>query len=338
MNNKLKNDMKNYVVLITMMLLPLTFVAQTVNVRLHPDASFNNDKLVTVMENNLSGVLTEINAAQRDKRPLNLDGLAMDEFAKGGLRMLWANVYFYCDDDYVVDRLWNFSDGYMARSIPIIITPEGEEFASGVFQEAVVEFNKKGVISDFRFAMDAAVGESMEQGGDAVDMERRMQILAYCDRFRTAYNTKDLVFIEQVFSDDALIITGKVVTARKGDNPIASHVTYKQYDKQQYLNNLRRVFARNSWIEVKFSQIGEHGEGDGERAVTRSTENPNIYGVRLRQEWKSSSYSDEGYVFLLWDFTDEEHPVIHVRTWQPEYIGASKLPEDEIFTIDDFIR
>ena len=272
------------------------------------------------MEGNLSDVLTEINTAQQDQRPLNLDGLAMDDFAKAGLRMLWANIYFYCDDDYVVDRLWNFSDGYMARSIPIIITPEGEEFASGVFQEAVVEFNKKGVISDFRFAIDAAVGESMEQGGDAVDIERRMQILAYCDRFRTAYNTKDIDFIEQVFSDDALIITGKVVTARKGDNPIASHVTYKQYDKQQYLNNLRRVFARNSWIEVKFSQIGEHGEGDGERAVTRST------------------YSDEGYVFLLWDFTDEEHPVIHVRTWQPEYVGATKLPEDEIFTIDDFVR
>ena len=330
--------MKNICLFLISVLLWLPMMAQQVDVKLKPDSSFKNQQMVATMERNLSSLLTEINAAQREKRPLELDGLAMDDFAKAGLRMLWANVYFYCDDDYVVDRLWNFNDGFMARSIPVIITPEGEELASGVFQEAVVEFNKSGVISDFRFAIDAAVGESMEQGGDAVDLERRMQILAYCDRFRTAYNTKDLAFIEQVFSDDALIITGKVVTTRKGDMPLTPSVSYRKYDKQQYLQNLRRVFARNSWIEVKFSQIGEHGEGDGERAVTRSTENPNIYGVRLRQEWNSSTYSDMGYVFLLWDFTDEEHPVIHVRTWQPEYVGASKLPEDEIFTIDDFVR
>lgn len=330
--------MKNICLFLISVLLWLPMTAQQVDVKLKPDASFKNQQVVATMERNLSSVLTEINAAQREKRPLELDGLALDEFAKAGLRMLWANVYFYCDDDYVVDRLWNFNDGFMARSIPIIITPEGEEFASGVFQEAVVEFNKNGVISDFRFAIDAAVGESMEQGGDAVDIERRMQILAYCDRFRTAYNTKDLAFIEQVFSDDALIITGKVVTTRKGDMPLSPSISYRKYDKQQYLTNLRRVFARNSWIEVKFSQIGEHGEGDGERAVTRSTENPNIYGVRLRQEWNSSTYSDMGYVFLLWDFTDEEHPVIHVRTWQPEYVGGSKILEDEIFTIDDFVR
>lgn len=330
--------MKNICLLLICTLLSFPMAAQKVNVKLKPDKGFKDQQVVSTMERNLSLVLTEINAAQREKRPLDLDGIPMNDFAKAGLRMLWANVYFYCDDNYVVDRLWNFSDGFMARSIPIIITPGEEEFASGVFQEAVVEFDKKGVISDFRFAIDAAVGESMEQGGDAVDIERRMQILAYCDRFRTAYNTKDIAFLEQVFSDDALIITGKVVTTRKGDMPLSPSISYKKYDKQQYLNNLRCVFARNSWIEVKFSQIGEHGEGDGERAVTRSTENPNIYGVRLRQEWQSSTYSDMGYVFLLWDFTDEEHPVIHVRTWQPEFVGGSRIPEDEIFTIDDFVR
>lgn len=331
--------MKNRLVLLALALFPLAIMSQTITVKLQPDASFNNPKLVKTMEKNLSDVLTRINLAHYGNDSLlDLKGLALDNFAKDGLNMLWKNAHFYCDDGYVVDRIWNFSNGFMARSIPIIITPNGDDYSSGVFQEAVVEFDKKGRITDIRFAIDASVGESMEQGGDAVDIERRMQILAYCDRFRTAYNTKDLAFIEQVFSDDALIISGKVVTSRKGDGQFLPTVTYKSFDKQQYMNNLRQVFARNSWIEVKFSQIGEHGEGDGERAVTRSTENPNIYGVRLRQEWKSSTYSDEGYVFLLWDFTDEEHPVIHVRTWQPEYVGASRLSEDEIFTIDDFVR
>ena len=286
-----------YFLIVGILLVSISLSAQTVHVKLKPDASYDHPKVVAIMENNLSRVLTEINSAQHESRPLNLNGMPMNDFAKNGLRMLWANIYFYCDDEYVVDRLWNFTNGFMARSIPVIITPEGEDFGSGFFQEAVVEFDHNGTITDFRFAMDAAVGESMEQGGDAVDLERRMQILAYCDRFRTAYNTKDIGFLEQVFSDDALIITGKVVTARQGDLAPRPTVTCKKYDKTQYLNNLRRAFARNKWIEVKFSQIGEHG--DGERAVTRSTENPNIYGVRLHQEWNSSTYSDKGYVFLL---------------------------------------
>lgn len=333
--------MKRIITFISIAFLTASVFAQQVNVKLKPDASYTNKQLVEKMESNLSKVLTEINAAHQDKRPLNLVNAPMSKFAKDGLGMLWANIYFYCDDEYVVDRLWNFADGFMARSIPVIITPEGETFGSGTFQEAVVEFDKNGMITDFRFAIDAAVGESMEQGGDAVDIERRMQILAYCDRFRTAYNTKDINFLEQVFSDDALIITGKVVTMKNGDMTPQSKVVYNKQTKVQYLNNLRRAFARNKWIEVKFSQIGEHGEGNGEQAITRSTENPNIYGVRLRQEWNSSNYSDEGYVFLLWDFTDEQHPVIHIRTWQPEYLDSTrnkKISRDELFGIDDFVK
>lgn len=309
--------------------------AQTIKVKLKPDASFSNTKIVCTMENNLSSLLTEINAAQREGRPLNLEGQSMNDFSKRGLAMLWANIDFFCDEDYVVDRLWNFSDGYMARQIPLMINPSGEDLWSSRFQEAVVEFDKQGRICDFRFAMDAAIGESMERGGDPVDIERRMQILAYCDRFRTAYNTKDINFLEQVFSEDALIITGTVVTSRKGES-IRSSVKYKKQNKVEYLDNLRKSFEHNKWIEVKFSQIGDHGEGDGSQAVTRSTENPNIYGVRLHQEWHSSSYSDEGYVFLLWDFTDESHPVIHVRTWQPRYVGKDELSQDEILGLHDF--
>ena len=102
-------------------LLPIALNAQSVTVKLKPDEDFSNKQIVSVMERNLSKVLTEINAAQKDKRPLNLNDMPMSDFAKNGLRMLWANIYFYCDDEYVVDRLWNFSDSYMARSIPIII-------------------------------------------------------------------------------------------------------------------------------------------------------------------------------------------------------------------------
>lgn len=317
--------------------------SQEVEVKLKPDASYDNKALVQTMESNLSMVLTEINKAQREDRLLNLESLPMNDFASGTLKELWANIHFYCDDDYVVERLWNFSNGtFMARQIPLIIIPQGEEFGIGTFQEAVVEFDSKGMIIDFQFALDAALGESMERGGDAVDLEHRFMILKYCDRFRTAYNTKNMKFLRQVFSDDALIITGSVVGEKKKEipDPLPS-IRYKKQNKEEYLKNLQKAFDKNKWIDVRFTEIGSHGDGDPGMAVTRSTENPNIYGVRLRQEWHSSTYSDVGYIFLLWDFTDEEKPVIHIRTWQPQYLGPNQtpedeLPEDEIFSMSDF--
>lgn len=339
-----QNKMKTKVLLAAMLLggffAPCTkaLAQDEVSVVMTTDEGFDRPDVLQRMQNHLGSVLTEINRAQKENRELNVAGLELDDFARKSLTMLWANIHFYCDDSEVVDRCWVFQDGYMLRQIPLIITPDGETFGSGTYQEAVVEFDLKGKIKDFRFAFDAQLGESMERGGnEVVEAERKMKILTYCERFRTAYNTKDINFLNQVFSDDALIITGSVVTARPGEMSFGGQkVIYKKQTKEQYLANLKRAFLRNKWIDVKFSQIGENGETGGPAGITRSSENPNMYGVRLRQEWRSSNYNDEGYIFLLWDFTDEEAPVIHVRTWQPEWVGGQKLPESEIFSLSDF--
>jgi len=44
--------------------------------------------------------------------------------------------------------------------------------------------------------------------------------------------------------------------------------------------------------------------------VMRHPVNPNFYGVTLLQGWTSGKYHDDGYLFLLWDFTDENVPQI----------------------------
>ena len=260
----------------------------------------------------------------------------MTKFAQESLSTLWANAKFYVDDPYPCLRLWNFSNGYMVRQVPLLLFPRDKSADKDIYQEAAIDFDTDGNISDFTFVSLKQLGESLEKGGDPVDKERRAIILKYCDRFCTAYNTKDMKFMQQVFGEDALIITGSVVKTKTTDGKYISSVKYKKQDKEQYLANLQNVFRKNEWIKVTFYEIGYKGEGGG-TAVTRSTENPNFYGVRLRQSWKSSSYSDEGYVFLLWDFTNEDKPVIHVRTWQPEYIEKDKkLPEKDLFTLEDF--
>lgn len=89
------------------------------------------------------------------------------------------------------------------------------------------------------------------------DASRRRQILNYCEHLRTAYTTKDIDFLGQVFSDEALIIVGNVVkesatTAGIGSD---SRVTYALHTKRDYLARLAKVFAINKTVDVKFSDF-----------------------------------------------------------------------------------
>ena len=299
--------------------------------------------IIETMQRNLSRLLTEINMADGENRNLNLANANIPEScvsqqAKATLSMLWNNIHFYCDDSEVVDRLWPMSNGYMLRQIPLIMDPQGEEFGHGNYQEATVDFDKQGRIVDFQFVFDSQLSESMENCGDVVDTERKLKILKFCDKFATYYNTKSLDKLEQIFSEDALIVTGNVMKVYNHEQGgMRPNVTYKKQGKEEYLQNLKRTFARNKYIDVKFSEIGELSGGCG--PVTRSSNNPNLYGVRLHQAWRSSNYSDDGYVFLLWEFKGEDDYILHVRTWQPEYIDkekTQKLPMEELFSVSDF--
>lgn len=298
---------------------------------------------IETMQRNLSRLLSEINLANTENRALNfadtnLPASVISPEAKSTLQMLWTNIHFYCDDSEVVDRLWPMSNGYMLRQIPLIMNPQGEQFGHGNYQEATVDFDKQGRIIDFQFVFDSQLSESMERCGDVVDTERKLKILKFCDKFATYYNTKNITKLNQIFSDDALIITGNVVEVYHPEQGVMKpKVTYKKQNKQEYLSNLKRTFARNKYIDVKFSEIGELSGGCG--PVTRSSNNPNMYGVRLHQSWRSSNYSDEGYVFLLWEFLSEDNYVLHVRTWQPEYLDKNKtqkLAVQDIFSAADF--
>lgn len=157
------------------------------------------------------------------------------------------------------------------------------------------------------------------------DARRRRTILNYCEHFRTAYTTKDIDFLRQVFSDKALIIVGNVVKPIANDDKCQaeSRVTFAIHSKRDYLARLSKVFAANQKIDVRFSgfRILRHPTMDG------------IYGVTLRQQYKSDRYSDDGYLFLLWDFRDKSMPLIHVRTWQP---AATVHSGDDVINIQDF--
>ncbi|MBP3518810.1 MAG: hypothetical protein J6K31_10530 [Parabacteroides sp.] len=289
------------------------------------------------IEQNASALLSQINQAFDAKQSgLDLKEIDITDKAKESLASLWANVHFKCDDSDVIQDCLTTSSGFQVRQIPLLIEPQGATTADDSYQEAVINFEPSGQISSFYFTIGTNLySKVMSSKKEVTDIRRRMQILDYVEHFRTAYNQKDINFLEQVFSDDALIIVGKVVKTQPADinNFVGqTKVEFIKRTKQEYLNNLKKTFVANKFINVKFDEI----------KVVRHP-NPakkDFYGVTLHQLYSSSTYSDDGYLFLLWDFKEEDSPKIHVRTWQPKYTDNSKsqiaTPEDKIFTISDF--
>lgn len=186
------------------------------------------------------------------------------------------------------------------------------------------EVDLKRMASDNPFYREAAKVISGKLNEE--DSRNRRMILNYCEHFRTAYTSKDIDFLKQVFSEQALIIIGNVVkTAPSEENSLldGERVQLNIRTKNEYLDRLAKVFAANKTIDVKFSDF----------KILRHPTRQGIYGVSLRQKYRSDRYADDGYLFLLWDFTDHSMPKIHVRTWQP---AASVGSAEEIIGITDF--
>lgn len=162
---------------------------------------------------------------------------------------------------------------------------------------------------------------------EETDSASRHKILSYCEHLRASYETRDIDFIRQVFSDDALIIVGHVVRSKEGYNTALtdnSKVRYSIRSKKEYLEKLSHIFNSGKDIDVRFSEfrIMRHATAEG------------IYGVTLRQNYSCGAYSDDGYMFLLWDFRDSSMPLIHVRTWQPS--SSIVAGDDDIIDMGDF--
>ncbi|MBQ7253360.1 MAG: nuclear transport factor 2 family protein [Bacteroidales bacterium] len=277
------------------------------------------------MEVQVSRLLTAINSAAQQGGDVNFSGINIDDMASFSVASLWSNVHFRTFDEEIVTSALTLKSGenirgYQVRGIEIEMIPIDDTYKDDLAQEVCIDFDKSGKIVDFNLAIGVnQYIKLFREGVDLDDIDQRMQILHYIEQFKKAYNTKNIKFMEDIFSEDALIITGKVIKRVKSDIPLPPEIQYTKYNKQQYLNNLRKVFARNGYINVNFLDI----------RVRRHGAKPNYYGVTLKQDWNSSTYSDEGILFLIWDFSDEDAPKIHVRTWQP-------LEDQKVFSLSDF--
>lgn len=319
--------------LFTFMMGLFAISAKADNVTFSVSDGIDNAAIKSKIESTVSKMLTEINLAQAAGRDLNFSAMGVAQRVQQSMSMLWENSPFKCTDDEIVEHCITTGTGYQVRNIPLEMKPTGErEFGEDEYQEAVISFDKQGNVESFYLSISMNLYMNVIKSNlELTDLRRRQLILDYVEQFRTAYNQKDINFLNQVFSEDALIITGTVIQQKHSEGFSTPKIKYNKLSKEQYIQKLRGVFARNSYIKVTFDEI----------EVMRHPVNPNFYGVTLLQGWtagklKGEDYHDEGYLFLLWDFTNESAPQIHVRTWQPDKIGDKPLPKDEVFSLSDF--
>ena len=320
--------MKRILAFLVVLVFSMNLTAQDINMMIVD--GIQDQTVKARMERGISKLLSEINRACAQERPLRLDNIDMALSGKRSLQALWRNLHFLCEDNQIVERCLTSAEGYVIRNIYVQVNPMIQGYNDEPERALTVRLTRDGQIASVAMAAsDAVYGRIMEQGVSVTDLERRTTILSFVENYRSFYDEKDLNAINRIFSDDAIIITGTVPMKKDVSSDMQSwreQITYKVQSKPQYLSSLAANFKRNKYIKVTFSDV----------EVVRHPANPNYYGVTLHQHWKSSTYEDDGYLLLIWEFHDNEEPIIHYRTWQPDRIGSHSLTKDEIINIMDF--
>lgn len=260
--------------------------------------------------------------------------LSKDNVAKSAIdeiREIWKSSALSCPPMSIRCRCLQTKSGYQVRGIPVDMLEADEAEAR---QELTVSYDKNGLITNVAIAIEMnRYEELMAEKQSELDYSRRQIIVDFIENFRTAYNRKDNAMLNSVFSDKALIITGRVVKEKPNSDMTKmtltnNKVVYIKQSKQEYLERLAKVFKTVKYINVKFSdiEIAEHPKYD------------NIYGVTLKQLWKTDRYQDEGYLFLMVDFRDSDNPLIQVRTWQPyrDTAGNIVTQKKDVFHLGSF--
>lgn len=284
------------------------------------------------METNVKALLDAFrSAADNGEKTVKLSKDNVSKTAIEEIKEIWKSSAMSCPPMNLNCRCLKTSNGYQVRGIPVdILAADGDEAR----QELTINFDTEGTISNVAIAIEMnRYEELMAQKQSDLDYARRQIIVDFIENFRTAYNRKDNAMLNSVFSDKALIITGRVVKEKPNSDLTRltlnnNRVVYIKQTKQEYLTKLAQVFKTVKFINVKFSdiEIVEHPKFDS------------IYGVTLKQSWRTDRYHDEGYLFLMIDFRDSDNPLIQVRTWQPYKDAAGNIvtQKDEVFHLGSF--
>ena len=278
-------------------------------------------QLLTAFSNDITG-------AMRLKKSLK-ESTILPETQKEVLK-LWSSSAMLCSVSEIREQaIQQVNGGYQIRNIPISMLAADDDD-----QDLVLQFDKEGALINVSVAIETHnYNQVILKGHSVDDMTQRQIILDFVENFRTAYNRKDIDYLDMVYSNDALIITGREIKKKDKDygNAMLSSLgaqkfEYQVQSKAEYMEKLKRIFKKNKYINIKFEEV----------TVARHPKRNKIYGVTLKQYWNTSTYSDVGYLFLMINFENGLNPTIEVRTWQPNEFQGREIARNEVFSFKNF--
>ena len=235
-----------------MLLFPIDILAQTSFTI--SDGAIENEALKTKIERNMTYLLATFRlTAESGKKTISLSRDYMTKDAIDDVEEMWKSSSMSCPPMDLKSRCLHTTTGYQVRGIPVDIHEAVEAEAR---QELTVNFNKEGLIDGVSIAIEMNRYEQlMAQQSSDLDYTRRQIIIDFVENFRTAYNRKDIKLLNSMYSDKALIITGKVVMEKPNSDVnkmtlLNNKVVYLSQTKQQYLQRLSNVFNKTRYINV----------------------------------------------------------------------------------------
>lgn len=326
---------------------------------------------VSHVQKNVESFLNCINNAFEGKSTeLNFAGVSITPGAKQMIQgAYWNSGHFRTySNDVVKVQLWILDskdqNGKYVKTMRIERIPfHVESTRKGIkvtneYQEASLLFDKAGMITDFRFINRTFMYDDLyNTNGVIARPDQQLMVWEFMERLRTAYNRNDIDIIRDLYSDQAIFITGKELKRElkipdSRMTKIVTEVKYRRLDKKTYIDNLAFLMKRNN-IHITFSAIENPLVENEDLKYSKfisviEDKDRTWYGVRVRQDWttykkggqNTETYHDTGLLFLLWEFPEKPskdnpncNPVIHVRTWQPESVDFNS-----IFSITDFVH
>lgn len=150
---------------------------------------------------------------------------------------------------------------------------------------------------------------------DSLDRHRKTYIVGYLSQVVTSFDNEGLDFLPEFLGEVADCVSLK---------------TQKGYSKR-FIKRIKEHFGKDTTLVVSLDDVD----------VVRHPIKHEIYGATFHIDFINGKTNDGGYMFMLWDFHNENHPQIHVRTWQPDVCDADRksvkrIPKDKVFSLHDF--
>jgi len=209
-----------------------------------------------------------------------------------------------------------FENNVMVRAIPMIFTFENND--RQFIEDVTFTINAENKIDNISFSLSKIALDDIMSHSKWPE-ENKLQLIQFMENYKTAYALERIEYIESIFSNDALIIIGRILEkAEPLDGMYAgfkNDVEYIRLSKAEYMDRLRNVFSQNEFVNIQF-------EGN----EIRKKNNSNEYGIQIIQNYYSTNYADKGYLFLYIDMRDSLNPRILVRSWQPQKNADGTVP------------